>query len=73
MGLITSKRNAKLAVWRNRIRRQAREVFRQNTIRDQPVDIIVIAKHGAAKANDRELQQCLDKVFKQLENGYKPA
>lgn len=71
LGLITSKRNAKHAVSRNRIRRHVREVFRQHPLRALPMDIIVIAKQSAAKTENEEIQQCIDKQLKRLLKGFK--
>ena len=71
MGIITSKRCAKQANQRNHIRRQVRECFRQHSFSIQSADIIVIAHHSAAKADNKEIQQCLDKLFQRLEKAYR--
>jgi ribonuclease P protein component len=71
MGIITSKRCAKQANQRNHIRRQVRERFRQHPFSIQSADIIVIAHHSAAQADNKEIQQCLDKLFERLERVYR--
>ena len=66
LGIVVSKRNARLAVARNRIKRKAREAFRERQNRLPPIDIVIIAKRGAGEASKEELQSCLEQLFNRL-------
>ena len=65
LGLTISRRAAKRAVDRNRLKRLAREAFRLQ--RDLPPwDFVVLAKPGAAEAAKRSLRDSLDQHFARL-------
>jgi ribonuclease P protein component len=66
LGVVASNRNVRRAVDRNRVKRVAREVFREKQHPLQPVDIVIVAKPEAKLASKRELRICLDKLFMQL-------
>lgn len=66
MGLITSKKNVRKAVTRNRIRRVARETFRLRQIELSGLDVVLVANRKAQLATKEELQACLDNLFSQL-------
>jgi ribonuclease P protein component len=68
IGIITSRKNLRFAVWRNRFRRLARETFRLNTVRQAGKDIVLVGKNNIAQASDAELVYCLKKLFAKLEN-----
>ncbi len=72
LGLAISKRAAKRAVQRNRLKRVAREVFR---LRSDLVsmDFIVLANTGAKKASLAELRSSLEKHFDRLARQSGPA
>lgn len=59
LGLAISKRHARHAVQRNRIKRCAREVFRQNLPSLARADFVVVNQPAAAKATKQQLQQSL--------------
>ena len=64
--LAVSKKVDKRAVKRNQIKRLARESFRRNAIRQQPVDLVVIAKAPAASMSARDLMSALESHWNQL-------
>ena len=65
LGLTISRRAAKRAVDRNKLKRLARESFRMQ--RELPTwDFVVMAKPGAAAADARTLRQSLDQHFRRL-------
>ncbi|MEM1092571.1 MAG: ribonuclease P protein component [Pseudomonadota bacterium] len=66
LGLAVSKKVDKRAVKRNQIKRLARESFRRNAIRQQPVDLVVIARAPAASMSARELLSALESHWNQL-------
>lgn len=65
LGLAVSKRVAKRAVARNRLKRLAREVFRQQRALPS-LDFVVIAKPPAARALSQDLRASLQAHLKQL-------
>lgn len=67
LGLTISRRVAKRAVDRNRLKRLAREAFRVQP-HLPPLDFVVLAKAGAAEADNRSLRASLDQHFARLRN-----
>ena len=65
LGLTVSRRAAKRAVDRNKLKRLARESFRHQTSLP-PWDFVVLARAGADRAERRVLRASLDKHFEQL-------
>jgi ribonuclease P protein component len=65
LGLTISRRAAKRAVDRNKLKRLARESFRQQTALP-PWDFVVLARAGADGAERRALRASLDRHFQQL-------
>ena len=66
LGVVTSKRNVKKAVWRNRIRRVVKETFRIRKYLLPAFDIVVVAKSPSIKAENKELYECIKKLFAKL-------
>ena len=66
LGITVSKRVSKKAVQRNRIKRQIRESFRMHQKDLGTLDIVVIAKTGAAQAANAELRAELDALWGRL-------
>jgi ribonuclease P protein component len=67
LGLAISKRAAKRAVCRNRLKRLARETFRQQHA-NGGLDFIVMAKPAAAAADGAALRASLGRHFRKLED-----
>jgi ribonuclease P protein component len=65
LGLTVSRRAAKRAVDRNRLKRLAREAFRHQAGLP-PWDFVVLARPGAASAARGPLRSSLDRHFEQL-------
>ena len=67
LGLIISKRCAKSAVQRNRLKRLIRESFRHSQRRLAGLDIIVIGKAQAVTKTNQELFTLLGRQWMELE------
>jgi len=67
LGLAISKRNARRAVDRNRIRRQVRESFRVRRQKLDARDYVVTANSEAARASDKDLRQALNQLWLRFE------
>lgn len=68
LGLAIAKRVARRAVDRNRIRRVARESFRQRRQKLRPVDFVVLAKPPATEADSRTLKLALEQLWLRFES-----
>jgi len=66
LGLVIGKKNVKLAVDRNRIKRQIRESFRHSQHQLPGVDIVIVARRGIADLTHTELRQQFDKLWQRL-------
>lgn len=66
LGLAVAKKNVKLAVKRNRIKRIARESFRHCRAFLPNIDIILLVRSGINDLDNKQLQLCLEKSWKQL-------
>ncbi len=66
LGLVIGKKSVKLAVERNRIKRQIRESFRHNQNILNGVDVVIVARRGIADLSNIELRQQFDKMWKRL-------
>ena len=66
LGLVIGKKSVKLAVERNRIKRQIRESFRLNQIPLTGLDIVVVARKGLADLDNEELREQFGKLWKRL-------
>lgn len=60
LGLAISKKSAKRAVDRNRIKRKFRESFRMNQNNLPNVDVIAMSKHSANILDNKEMQKQID-------------
>jgi ribonuclease P protein component len=66
LGILITKKKCRLAVGRNRIKRQIRESFRHYQEKLPDYDVVMVARQSAAQANKYELRQCLDSLFLKL-------
>ena len=69
LGMAVAKKNAKRAVDRNRLKRLARESFRQHKHSLAGFDIVLLARHASVSASNRDLLKSLEKHWSRvLEN-----
>lgn len=66
LGFAVSKKAAKLAVQRNRIKRVVRDSFRLKQDQLPKVDIVVIGKGGVGTLDKPELQQLVQQLWHRL-------
>lgn len=66
LGLAVSKKNAKLAVERNRIKRLTRESFRAHKSELEGLDIVVMNRRQTAQQDNRTLVQSLSRHWQKL-------
>ncbi len=66
LGLAVSRRQARRAVDRNRIKRLVRETFRERQGRLGGVDLVVIARGGARQATGAELRSVLGRQLERV-------
>lgn len=70
VGLVFSKKNLKLAVQRNRVKRRIRETFRLQT--ELPdLDIIVLGRKGLADIENSALNAILDDLWSRLKRKHR--
>lgn len=70
LGLAISKKNAKRAVDRNRIKRLIRESFRQNLHMLPAVDLVVMAKPVTKSADNQQIFQSLEQHWDKLAQSF---
>jgi ribonuclease P protein component len=68
LGLAISRKVARHAVQRNRLKRIAREVFRHRRGALTGLDLVVLAKSAAVTASNAELRQSLEQHCEGLPN-----
>jgi ribonuclease P protein component len=66
IGLAISRKHARRAVDRNRIKRAAREAFRLRRASLPPVDIIVLSRGGVAELDVRQARAELDRLLEKV-------
>ena len=70
VGLVFSKKNLKLAVQRNRVKRRVRETFRLQT--ELPdLDIVVLGRKGLAEVDNSALNAILDDLWSRLKRKHR--
>jgi ribonuclease P protein component len=66
LGLAISARAVPTAVARNRIKRQARESFRLNHRALPALDIVILARTGAARLANPQLRATLERLWTRI-------
>lgn len=66
LGLVISKKNVRLSVQRNRVKRVAREFFRHHSSDDAGFDVIVLARKGIDKLDNAALAVVLAQQWQKL-------
>lgn len=66
LGLVIAKKNVKLAVQRNRIKRQIRESFRLKQDDLHQLDIVVLARRGLDQKNNTQISDELTRLWNAL-------
>jgi len=64
-----SKKIARRAVDRNRIKRQVREIFRCQGQQMGDVDIVVLGRQGVSARSKNELASDINELFSRLQSG----
>lgn len=66
LGLAISVKAARRATQRNRLKRLAREAFRHHRHELGGLDVVVLARPGAARLDNQDLRNSLDRHYAQL-------
>lgn len=66
IGFVLAKKNIKLAVDRNRIKRIVRESFRHNKHELAAIDLVVLGRKGLAELDNQELRTMIDALWFKL-------
>lgn len=73
LGLVIAKKNVALAMQRNRIKRQLRNTFRHNKELLDKLDLVVLARKGADKLDNKELIDTINSLWQDLHGKTKRA
>ena len=68
LGLVIAKKNVRLAVQRNRIKRVAREFFRSLPASDNSMDVVLLTRRGIDQLDNAELSSILRQQWQRLEH-----
>ena len=66
LGLVIAKKNIRLAVQRNRVKRHLRETFRLSQHELPNMDVVVLTRKGLDTLEDKEMSQEFDKLWHRL-------
>jgi ribonuclease P protein component len=66
LGLVIAKKNVRLAVQRNRVKRVAREFFRALPVREPTLDVVLLARRGIGDLDNAELSSILLQQWQKL-------
>jgi ribonuclease P protein component len=67
LGLVIAKKNVRLAVQRNRMKRVAREFFRSLPLSDNSMDVVLLARRGMDQLDNAELYSILRQQWQKVE------
>jgi len=67
LGLVIAKKNVKLAVQRNRVKRVAREFFRHLPDSEASMDVVLLARRGMDQLDNAELSTILQQQWQKLD------
>ncbi len=71
LGLVIAKKNIRLAVERNRIKRLIRESFRHQTSNNPGIDAIVLARKGLDKLDNATISQIVNQQWLRIQKKLK--
>ncbi|MGY0218604.1 ribonuclease P protein component [Endozoicomonadaceae bacterium StTr2] len=66
LGLVIAKKNIRLAVDRNRVKRLIRESFRHRQHELGAIDFVVLARRGLDELDNTAIQQLLEKQWRRI-------
>jgi len=66
LGLVIAKKNVRLAVHRNRIKRIAREIFRSLPSSEPSMDVVLLARRGIGLLDNAALSSILQQQWQKL-------
>jgi len=66
LGLVIAKKNVRLAVQRNRIKRIAREFFRSLPESEPTMDVVLLTRRGIDQLDNAELSSILQQQWQKL-------
>ena len=66
LGLVIAKKNVRLAVQRNRIKRVAREFFRTLPESELTMDVVLLTRRGIDQLDNAELSSILQQQWQKL-------
>jgi ribonuclease P protein component len=64
---VIAKKNVRLSVQRNRVKRNVRETFRHNQANLKGIDVIVLARRGLDQLDNAQMQEICNQLWLQLE------
>jgi len=67
LGLVIAKKNVRLSVQRNRVKRNIRETFRHYQHNLKGIDVIVLARRGLDQLDNAQMQEICSQLWQQLE------
>lgn len=67
LGTVVSRKNARLAVQRNRIKRIFRESFRVRKHEFATIDLVILARPGLDTLSKKEIRQLTDRLLDELQ------
>ena len=67
LGTVVSRKNARLAVQRNRIKRIFRESFRVRQHEFATIDLVMLARPGLQNLSKKEVRQLTDRLLDELQ------